>query len=58
MKKSTRKLVVRRETLRALVQMDLLQVAAGANPDVQRMDTEGPATGCQFVQAATLPAKP
>ena len=58
MKKSTLKLVIRRETLRALDQLDLLQVAAGANPDAQRMDTANPETGCPFVQAAAEPAKP
>jgi len=58
MKKSTLKLVVRRETLRALVQLDLLQVVAGANPDAQQVDTGNAGTGCPFVQAAALPAKP
>jgi hypothetical protein len=58
MKKSTLKLVIRRETLRALVQLDLLQVAAGANPDAQQAGTGGAETGCPFVQAAAQPAKP
>ena len=58
MKKSTLKLAIRRETLRALVQLDLLQVAAGSNPDAQRMDTGGANTGCPLVQAAAQPAKP
>jgi hypothetical protein len=57
MKKSTLKLVIRRETIRALSQLDLVRVAAGGNPDAQRMDTVNPETGCPFVQAAQ-PAKP
>jgi hypothetical protein len=50
MKKAT-KLVVRRETLRVLAALDLVRVGAG-NPDAQLQGTEGPATGCQIVQAA------
>lgn len=55
MKKSTCKLAIRRETLRALAQLDLARVAGG-NPDAQQLGTEGPATGCPF-QAAALPPK-
>jgi hypothetical protein len=58
MKKSTLKLVIRRETIRALAQLDLVRVAAGANPDAQLAGTEGAATGCPLTQAAALPAKP
>lgn len=58
MKKSTLKLVIRRETIRALSQLDLVRVAAGGNPDVQQVDTEGPNTGCPLVQAAAQPANP
>jgi hypothetical protein len=56
MKKSTHKLVIRREALRVLAEMDLVRVAGGS-PDARQMDTEGPATGCQIVQAAQ-PTKP
>lgn len=56
MKKSTLKLTVRRETLRTLAQLDLARVAGG-NPEGQRFDTEGPATGCPLGQPA-VPAKP
>ncbi len=51
MKRSTFKLVIRRETLRVLAEMDLVRVAGG-NPDAQQLGTEGPATGCQIVQPA------
>ena len=57
MKKSTLKLVIRRETIRALAQLDLVRVAAGGNPDAQLAGTVNPETGCPFVQAAQ-PAKP
>ena len=57
MKKSTLKLVIRRETIRSLAQLDLSRVAAGANPDAQLAGTVNPETGCAFVQAAQ-PAKP
>ena len=56
MKKSTHKLAIRRETLRALAHLDLVRVAGG-NPDAQQMDTVNPETGCPF-QAAALPPKP
>ena len=56
MKKSTLKLVIRRETLRVLAEMDLVRVVGG-NPDARLMDTEGPNTSCPLVQAAQ-PAKP
>ena len=56
MKKSTLKLVIRRETLRVLAEMDLVRVVGG-NPDARLMDTEGPNNTC-VVQAAALPAKP
>jgi hypothetical protein len=61
MKKSTFKLMIRRETLRVLAGMELVRVAGGGNADAQqldtgnagtgcanalRLDTEGPATGC------------
>jgi hypothetical protein len=54
MKKSTRKLAIRSETIRAITRMDLVLVAAGAN--AQAAGTEGANTGCP-VQAATEPAK-
>jgi hypothetical protein len=53
MKKSTVKLVLRRETLRALAQIELSRVAGG---DAALVGTGGPETGCPFVQAAQ--AKP
>ena len=56
MKKSTLKLVVRRETLRVLAEMHLVGVAGG-NPDAPLMDTGGANTSCPLVQAAQ-PAKP
>ena len=56
MKKSTHKLAIRRETLRALAELDLVRVAGG-NPDAQQMDTGGANTSCPLVQAAQ-PAKP
>jgi len=56
MKRSTLKVVIRRETLKVLVEMDLVHVA-GANPDAPLMDTGGPNTGCQIVQPAAQPAK-
>jgi len=58
MKKSTLKLVIRRETIRALAQLDLIWVAAGADPDAQLAGTGGANTGCPLVQAAAQPAKP
>jgi len=58
MKKSTLKLVIRRETIRALAQLDLVRGAVGANPDARLMDTGGAETGCPLTQAAALPAKP
>jgi hypothetical protein len=54
-KKSTRKLAIRSETIRAIARMDLVLVAAGAN--TQLADTEGANQGCQFQAAATEPAK-
>lgn len=51
MKKSTRKLTIRRETLRALAQLDLVQVAGG-NPDAPRLGTDNPETGCPLQAAA------
>jgi hypothetical protein len=53
MKKAILKLVIRRETLRVLTELDLVRVAGG-NADAQPLGTEGPATGCQIVQAAQL----
>jgi hypothetical protein len=49
MKKATRKLGIRRETLRVLSKLDLV---AGGN--AQLLGTEGPATGCQVVDAALV----
>jgi hypothetical protein len=47
MKKSTLKLVIRRETLRVLAEIELVRVAGGGNADAQLLDTGGgPATGC------------
>ena len=56
MKKSTHKLAIRRETLRALAHLDLVRVAGG-NPDAQQAGTGSPETGCPFGQAAVLPPK-
>ncbi|HEX8115288.1 MAG TPA: hypothetical protein VF516_46495 [Kofleriaceae bacterium] len=55
MKKSTLKLAIRRETLRALAQLDLVRVAGG-NPDAQQAGTVNPEDGCPF-PAAALPPK-
>jgi hypothetical protein len=55
MKKSTLKLAIRRETLRALAQLDLVRVVGG-NPDALQ-DTGNAGTGCPFVQAVLLPPK-
>ncbi len=57
MKKSTFKLVIRREVLRVLAEMDLVRVAGG-NPGAQQVGTGGAETGCPLVQAAAVPAKP
>jgi hypothetical protein len=57
MKRSTLKLVIRRETLRVLTELDLVRVAGG-NADPQQVGTGGPETGCPLVQAASQPAKP
>ena len=46
MKKSTFKLVIRRETLLVLAGMQLVRVVGGANADAQQLDSEGPVTGC------------
>ena len=51
MRKSRLKLAIRRETLRALAQLDLVRVAGG-NPDAQQMDTGSPETGCPLQAAA------
>jgi hypothetical protein len=56
MKKSTLKLVIRRETLRVIAELELVRVAGG-NPDAQLFDTASPETGCPNIQVA-LPAKP
>ena len=50
MKKTTLKLVIRRETVRVLAGMELARVAGGGNADAQLLDTEGPATGCVNAQ--------
>jgi len=50
MKRSTLKLVIRRETLRVLTELDLVRVAGG-KPDAQLLGTEGPNTGCPLVNA-------
>jgi hypothetical protein len=55
MKKSMLKLAIRRETLRALAQLDLVRVAGG-NPDAQQLGTEGPNNTCPL-QVVTLPPK-
>jgi len=60
MKKSTRKLAIRSETIQALAHMDLALVAAGANAQVvgtgdagtgcpRAAGTEGAGTGCPLV---------
>jgi hypothetical protein len=51
MKRSTRKLVIRRETIRALTQLDLV-LAAGGGQNAQLADTAGAETGCPFGQRA------
>jgi hypothetical protein len=52
-----RRLVIRRETVRMLAELDLIRVAGG-NPDAPLMDTEGsPAETCVHAPAA-VPAKP
>jgi hypothetical protein len=56
MKRSTLKLTVRRDTLRALAGVELARVAGGTQ-DAQLFDSAGPVTGCPNVQPA-LPAKP
>jgi hypothetical protein len=61
MKRSTLKLVIRRETVRVLAELDLGRVAGGS-PDPRLMDTGGsPANTCAqaaVVAQAVLPAKP
>jgi hypothetical protein len=57
MKRSTIKLVMRRETLRVLSGIELVRAAGGGNPDAQLLDSGGAATGCPNIGAA-LPAKP
>lgn len=57
MKRSTLKLVIRRETLRVLTDLDLVRVAGG-NPDAELLGTGGANTGCPLVQPAALPGKP
>ncbi len=53
MKRSTRKLVIRRETLRALADLDLVRIAGG-NPDAPLQGTGGPNTSCPFGQARLI----
>ena len=55
MKKSTRKLAIRSETIQALAHMDLALVAAGANAQV--VGTQDAGTGCPLQTAAAEPAK-
>jgi hypothetical protein len=50
MKKSARKLTIRRDTLRVLAELDLARVAGG-NDEARQIGTEGPNTTC-VVQAA------
>jgi hypothetical protein len=57
MKKSTLKLLIRRDTLRVLAELDLVRVVGG-NPDARQLDTASPETGCPLVQLAGPPAKP
>jgi hypothetical protein len=54
MKKSMLKLTIRRETLRALAQLDLVRVVGGS-PDGLQAGTGGPETGCPYVQAVLPP---
>jgi hypothetical protein len=56
MKRTPLKLVVRREMLRMLVELDLARVAGG-NPDVQKLDTASPETGCPLGQPAVPQVK-
>ena len=56
MQRSTRKLVIRGETVRALGQLEL-RLAAGGNPNAQLLDTGGANTGCPLARAL-LPRKP
>ena len=57
MKRSTRKLAIRSETIRALSQLDLVLVATGG-ANALEVGTGGANTGCPLVQAAAEPAKP
>jgi hypothetical protein len=56
MKRTTLKLVIRREALRVLAELDLARVAGG-NPDVQQLDTVNPETGCPLGHPAVPPVK-
>lgn len=51
MKKSTRKLAIRHETLRVLAELDL-SLVAGGDTGAQQAGTGGPETGCPIVKAA------
>jgi hypothetical protein len=53
MKKSTLKLVIRRETLRVLGELELVRVAGG-DPNAVAVDTGNAGTGCPNVQAVAL----
>jgi hypothetical protein len=61
MKRTTLKLVIRRETVRVLAELDLGRVVGGS-PDPQLMDTGGGANNtcvqAAVVAQAALPAKP
>jgi hypothetical protein len=50
MKKSTLKLVIRRESLRVLAGMELVRIAGGENADAQLLDTGNAGTGCVNAQ--------
>jgi hypothetical protein len=54
MRKSTLKLAIRSETLRALAHLDLVRVVGG-NPDAQQAGTGSPETGCPYAQAVLPP---
>jgi hypothetical protein len=55
MRRSTRKLAIHSETIRAIARMDLVLVAAGAN--AQAADTGNAGTGCPLQAAVTESAK-
>ena len=57
MKRSTRKLVIRREIVRMLAELDLV-LAVGGAPEAQLMDTGGGANNTCVQAAVVVPVKP